>query len=92
MTAKQLQNITNSHVVILDFVKKTNNTIRRMTCTTCLPLLESQEGLLRLHYRKPTNRPPYNPKPDNVIVWDIEKRDFRQIPAPRVKINQIIKW
>ena len=63
-----------------------------MTCTTCLPLLESQEGLLRLRYRKPTNRPPYNPKPDNEIVWDIEKRDFRQIPAPRVKINQIIKW
>lgn len=57
-----------------------------MTCTTCLPLLESPEGYLRLKYRKPTQPPPYNPRPDNVIVWDIKKEDFRQIPAPRVNI------
>lgn len=63
-----------------------------MTCTTCLPLLESQEGLLHLHYRKPHNKPPYNPLPDNVIVWDINKQDFRQIPAPRVRIQQVIPW
>ena len=92
MTADQLRNITNSHVVILDFVKKTDNKLRRMMCTTCLPLLESQEGLFRLRYKKPTQNPPYNPLPDNVIVWDIDKQDFRQIPAPRVKIQQIIKW
>lgn len=92
MTAKQLQSITNSHVVILDFVKKTDNKMRRMTCTTCLPLLESQEGIIHLRYRKPTQPPPYNPRPDNVIVWDIDKQDFRQIPAPRVRINQVIKW
>ena len=92
MTAKQLQSITNSNVVILSFVKKTDNKLRIMTCTTCLPLLESQEGVLHLRYRKPTNPPPYNPLPDNVIVWDIKKQDFRQIPAPRVQIQQVIKW
>lgn len=92
MTAKQLQSITNSNVVILSFVKKTDNKLRLMTCTTCLPLLESQEGILYLRYRKPHNYPPYNPQPDNVIVWDIKKQDFRQIPAPRVHIQQVIKW
>lgn len=86
MTANQLQAITNSNVVILKFIKKTDNNLRIMTCTTCLPLLESQEGILQLHYRKPTNPPPYDPRPDNVIVWDIKKEDFRQIPAPRVQI------
>lgn len=86
MTANQLQAITNSNVVILKFIKKTDNNLRIMTCTTCLPLLESQEGILKLHYRKPTNPPPYDPRPDNVIVWDIKKEDFRQIPAPRVQI------
>lgn len=63
-----------------------------MVCTTCLPLLESQEGVLRLRYRRPTNEPPYDPRPDNVIVWDIEKRDFRQISAPRVTIERIVDW
>lgn len=63
-----------------------------MTCTTCLPLLESQEGIMYLRYRKPTQNPPYNPLPDNVIVWDILKQDFRQIPAPRVRIKQAIPW
>lgn len=92
MTAKQLQAITNSNVVILSFVKKTDNKPRMMTCTTCLPLLESQEGFLHLRYRKPHKNPPYNPRPDNVIVWDIKKQDFRQIPAPRVQIQQVIKW
>lgn len=92
MTAKELQNLTNNNVVILQFVKKTDNRLRRMTCTTCLPLLESQEGIIQLRYRKPHNSPPYNPLPDNVIVWDIDKRDFRQIPAPRVRVQQVIKW
>jgi hypothetical protein len=92
VTASELQSLTNTHVVSLSFVKKTDNKLRRMTCTTCLPLLESQEGLLRLRYRKPSNKPPYNPLPDNVIVWDIDKRDFRQIPAPRVRVNRLIKW
>jgi hypothetical protein len=87
VTANQLQEITNSNVVILSFVKKTDNKQRIMTCTTCLPLLESQEGIVHLHYRKPNNKAPYNPLPDNVIVWDINKQDFRQIPAPRVRIQ-----
>lgn len=63
-----------------------------MTCTTCLPLLQSQEGLLIMKYRRPTQFPPYNPRPDNVIVWDINKQDYRQIPAPRVRIKQTIPW
>jgi hypothetical protein len=92
MTADQLRSITNENVVVLDFIKKTDNKLRRMICTTCLPLLESQEGLLILRYRRPTQPPPYNPEPDNVIVWDIEKKNFRQIPAPRVKINRTIDW
>ena len=90
MTPSQLQSITNENVVILEFVKKTDNRLRVMTCTTCLPLLESQEGILRLHYKKPTQRPPYNPLPDNLIVWDINREDYRQIPANRVRIKQII--
>ena len=92
MTAKQLQDITNKNVVVLQFVKKTNNVVRTMTCTTCLPLLQSQEGIIHLRYRKTTSPPPYNPLPDNVIVWDILKQDYRQIPAPRVRILQTIPW
>lgn len=90
MTVSQLKSITDENVVILDFVKKTDNKLRIMTCTTCLPLLQSQEGLYRLHYRRPTQPPPYNPLPDNLIVWDINKEDYRQIPTPRVRIKQVI--
>ena len=61
-----------------------------MTCTTCWPLLNSQEGFMYLHFRVPTQNAPYNPLPDNLIVWDIKKEDFRQIPAPRVRILEII--
>ena len=90
MTVPQLKAITDENVVILQFVKKTDNKMRVMTCTTCLPLLQSQEGIIHLHFRKATNRPPYNPLPDNLIVWDINKEDYRQIPANRVRIQQTI--
>jgi hypothetical protein len=90
MTVPQLKAITDENVVILQFVKKTDNKMRMMTCTTCLPLLQSQEGIIHLHYRKATNSPPYNPLPDNLIVWDINKEDYRQIPANRVRIQQTI--
>ena len=90
MTVPQLKAITDENVVILQFVKKTDNKMRIMTCTTCLPLLHSQEGIMHLHFRKATNRPPYNPLPDNLIVWDINKEDYRQIPANRVRIQQTI--
>ena len=90
MTVPQLKELTDNNVVILQFVKKTDNQMRTMTCTTCLPLLQSQEGVMRLHFRKATNRPPYNPLPDNLIVWDINKEDYRQIPANRVRIIQTI--
>lgn len=92
MTPAQLQKITNENVVILEFVKKTDNKLRMMTCTTCLPLLQSQEGVMHMHYRKPNGKSPYNPLPDNLIVWDVNKEDFRQIPATRVRIKQSIKW
>lgn len=90
MTVPQLKAITDENVVILQFVKKTDNKMRIMTCTTCLPLLESQEGIMYLHFRKANGRPPYNPLPDNLIVWDINKEDYRQIPANRVRIQQTI--
>ena len=45
---------------------------------------------MHLHFRKANNRPPYNPLPDNLIVWDINKEDYRQIPANRVRIQQVI--
>lgn len=90
MTVPQLKAITDENVVILQFVKKTDNKLRIMTCTTCYPLLTSQEGLMRLHFRRAYNDPPYNPLPDNLIVWDIIKEDYRQIPANRVRIQQVI--
>ena len=90
MTVSQLKAITDENVVILQFIKKTDNKLRIMTCTTCSPLLESQDGILSLHFRKTNNSPPYNPLPDNLIVWDIIKEDYRQIPANRVHILQTI--
>ena len=86
MTVGELKSITDENVVILQFIKKTNGKLRIMTCTTCYPLLTSNEGLMRLHFRKTYNDPPYNPLPDNLIVWDIIKEDYRQIPANRVRI------
>lgn len=86
MTRKQLQQLTDNNVVMLRFIRKTDNKNRVMVCTTSKLLLESQEGLMKLHYRKTNNLPPYNPLPDNVIVWDINEQDYRQIPAPRVAV------
>ena len=90
MTVDELKSITDENVVILQFIKKTDGKLRIMTCTTCYPLLTSNEGLMRLHFRKTYNDPPYNPLPDNLIVWDIIKEDYRQIPANRVRIQNII--
>lgn len=92
MTPQQLKKITDENVVVLEFIKKTDNKLRTMTCTTCIPLLNSQEGLLYMHFRRPTKKAPYDPLPDNLIVWDVLKQDFRQIPANRVRIKQIILW
>lgn len=92
MTPQQLKKITDENVVVLEFIKKTDNKLRPMTCTTCIPLLNSQEGLLYMHFRRPTEKAPYDPLPDNLIVWDVLKQDFRQIPANRVRIKQIIPW
>lgn len=65
---------------------------RDMLCTKCLALLGSPEGRLLLHWFPPHQKALYTPFDYNLtIVWDIKKRDYRQVCADHMKVVNVIK-
>lgn len=58
-----------------------------MLCTRSRLLLETPEAQQYLKWRAPSGPPPYNPKRyNNLIVWDIQREDYRQINCNTVLI------
>ena len=60
---------------------------RRMLCTNCPVLLNSDAGRSTLHYKPGSGTPNYSPASKNlVIAWDIFKQDYRAISADNCEL------
>jgi hypothetical protein len=95
MSVTELNSLLLNNVVDLRFVRRRQvnykSPIRRMICTKSFELLNSNNGLISLGYRKPVGAPDYNPETEGLVtVWDIIMQDYRNIPAETVTINKII--
>lgn len=95
MSVTELSNLLLNNVVDLRFVRRRQTPgkppVRRMVCTKSLELLNSNNGLISLGYRKPVGAPDYNPTLQGLVsVWDILMQDYRNIPAETVTINKVI--
>lgn len=90
MNKGQLQSQLLENVVQLTYVKK-NGERREMKCTKSDMILNSFEGQTILGFTPPKSSPKYNvDATDNLIVWDLEQRDYRTIAAERVTVNAVI--
>lgn len=85
-----LQSQLLENVVQLTYIKK-NGERREMTCTKSDMILNSFEGQTVLGFNPPKSPPRYNiDATDNLIVWDLEAKDYRTITAARTVVNDLI--
>lgn len=60
---------------------------RRMLCTNCPIILQSEPGRQTLHYQPSFSTPKYSPASKNlVIAWDIFKQDYRAISVDNCEL------
>lgn len=95
MSVTELSNLLTNNVVDLRFVRRRQTRgkppVRRMICTKSYELLNSNNGLISLGYRKPVAAPDYDPTLEGLVtVWDILMQDYRNVPAETVTINKVI--
>lgn len=85
-----LQSQLLENVVQLTYIKK-NGERREMRCTKSNLILNSFEGKTILGFTPPKFGPKYNvDATDNLIVWDLEAKDYRTIAAERVTVNKLV--
>lgn len=86
MTKTALDRLLLENVVTLSY-KKQNGQVREMNCTKSAELLQSFEGQAMLGYVQPKHSPRYNiDATDNLIVWDIDAKDYRTVTASRATV------
>jgi hypothetical protein len=62
-------------------------TTRRMLCTNCAFLLNSEAGRSTLHYKPGVVAMNYSPASKNLVVaWDIFKQDYRAISVDNCEL------
>lgn len=91
VAAPTLRVLLENNVLEIKFQRRTPSrngvTTRRMLCTNCPILLESDAGRQTLHYDRPTGSLQYNPTAKNLVVaWDILKQDYRTINADNCQL------
>lgn len=90
MIKSQLDKMLLANVVTLQYQKQ-NGQRRTMVCTKCPELLLSFEGKSILGFWQPKNSPRYNiDATNNLLVWDIEKRDYRTVECSRAIVKNSI--
>lgn len=53
---------------------------RRMLCTNAMHILNSAPGRLALHFKPPSQPPPFNPNSFNLVTtWDLFWQEYRNI-------------
>lgn len=87
MLKLELDRLLLENVVTISYTKQNGQT-RDMVCTKSAELLLSFEGEAFLGYFPPKSSPRYNlDATDNIIVWDIEAKNYRTIAASRAKVK-----
>lgn len=90
MLKSELDRLLLENVVTLNYTKQDGQT-REMVCTKSAELLQSFEGEAFLGYFQPKSSPKYNINAtDNIIVWDINARNYRTVAAARAKVKGTI--
>lgn len=90
MNKSLLQSQLLENIVELTYIKK-NGERREMRCTKSNRILNSFEGQTVLGFTPPKSTPKYNvDATDNLIVWDLDARDYRTIAAERVTVNNLV--
>lgn len=80
-----LNDLLLKNVVTLQYQKQ-DGTVREIFCTKAPELLLSFEGKSLLGFWQPKNSPRYNiDATDNILVWDLDARDYRTVNASRVR-------
>lgn len=80
-----LNDLLLKNVVTLQYQKQ-DGTVREIFCTKSPELLLSFEGKSLLGFWQPKNSPRYNiDATNNILVWDLEARDYRTVNASRVR-------
>ena len=79
-----LEKILDDYVVTLEFTK-INGEKRKIVATRNKKVLSSYEGHTFLKFRPPHLGPQYDYRAKgNIVVWDVEKNDWRTIKAANV--------
>lgn len=87
MLKSALNDLLLKNVATLQYQKQ-DGTVREVFCTKSPELLLSFEGKTILGFWQPKNGPRYNiDATDNLLVWDLEARDYRTLNAPRVRYH-----
>lgn len=87
MLKQELDRLLLENVVTLLYTKQ-NGQRRQMVCTKSAELLQSFEGEAFLGYRQPKSMPNYDiDATNNIIVFDIMVKDFRNIAADRAVVK-----
>lgn len=89
MRTKDLESLLLSNVLEITFLK-INGEVRDMVCTKSYNLLSSFEGRTFLHYVEPKTSNTQPLRKNQLVVWDLEKEDYRKVNCESVKINNII--
>lgn len=87
MLKAELDRLLLENVVTLNYTKQDGQT-REMVCTKSAELLQSFEGQAFLGYSPPKSTSKYNiDATDNIIVWDINAKNYRTVAASRAKVK-----
>ena len=79
-----LENLLDNYVVTLEFIK-IDGERRKIVATRNYKVLNSYEGRVFLKFKPPHLGPQYDYRAKgNIIVWDVEKNDWRTIKAAKV--------
>lgn len=89
--ASTLRVLLENNVVEIKFKRRRTKpgapATRRMLCTNCPIILQSDAGRQTLHYQPSFTTPKYSPVSKNlVIAWDIFKQDYRAISVDNCEL------
>lgn len=89
--ASTLRVLLENNVLEIKFKRRTAKpgtpSTRRMLCTNCPVLLQSDAGRETLHYTPATGSMNYNPVAKNIVIaWDIFKQDYRAISVDNCEL------
>jgi hypothetical protein len=89
--ASTLRVLLENNVLEIKFKRRRSKpgspTTRRMLCTNCPVILQSDAGRETLHYEQSNQTLSYNPAAKNIVIaWDLFKQDYRAISVDNCEL------